>query len=291
VTGLQLTARPPEDPGATERAVAAATDADVAVVVIGGDVADSEGGDRPSMDLPTEQAELITAVATANPHTVVLVNSGAPVTMDWVDAVAAVAQVWYLGQETGPAVADFHFGAVDASGRLPTTFPQRLADTPAYGTNPGRDGRAPYAEGIFVGYRHYDAREVEPRFCFGHGLSYTRFAYGEVQLTVGDGADQPLVSATVEVTNVGDRPGHEVVQLYVRDVDASVARPDQELKQFRKIGLAPGEAATITLDLDARAFSFWDIGRHGWALEPGEFEVRIGSSSRTIHTTGTIRLP
>jgi beta-glucosidase len=291
VTGLALTAQPPADPGATGRAVAAATEADVAVVVIGGDVADSEGGDRPSMDLPTEQAELITAVAAANPNTVVLVNSGAPVTMDWVDTVAAVAQVWYLGQETGHAVADVLFGDVDASGRLPTTFPRRLADTPAFGTYPGRDGRARYAEGIFVGYRHYDAREVEPRFCFGHGLSYTRFAYGEVQLTVGDGADQPLVSATVEVTNVGDRPGHEVVQLYVRDVDASVARPDQELKQFRKIGLAPGEAATITLDLDARAFSFWDIGRHGWALEPGEFEVRIGSSSRTIHTTGTIRLP
>jgi beta-glucosidase len=291
VTGLALTAQPPEDAGATERAVAAAADADIAVVAIGGDVADSEGSDRPSMDLPAAQAELVTAVAAANPNTVVLVNSGAPVTMDWVDDVAAVAQVWYLGQETGYAVADVLFGDVDASGRLPTTFPKRLADTPAFGTYPGRDGRARYAEGIFVGYRHYDAREVEPRFCFGHGLSYTDFAYGDVTLEVGDGVAAPLVTATVEVTNVGDRAGHEVVQLYVRDVDASVARPDQELKQFAKVGLSPGETATITLALDARAFSFWDIGRHGWALEPGEFEVRIGSSSRNIRTTGTIRLP
>jgi beta-glucosidase len=291
---LAVTARPPEDAGATERAVAIAAGADVAVVVVGGEVADTEGHDRVDMDLPADQVALVRAVAGVNPNTVVLVNSGAPVTLDWADEVGAVAQVWYLGQEAGHAIADVLFGDADAGGRLPTTFPRQLADTPAFPTYPGADGRARYAEGVFVGYRHYDARQVEPRFCFGHGLSYTRFAYGDLQLSLVDPADPDtgaLVTATVDVTNVGDRPGREVVQLYVRDVDATVARPEQELKQFHKVTLAPGETRTVRLELDGRAFSFWDAGRHGWVLEPGEFEVRVGSSSRNIHTTGTIRLP
>ena len=297
INGLAVTAQPPEDAGATERAVAIAAGADVAVVIVGGEVADTEGHDRPDMDLPAEQVALIRGVAGVNPNTVVLVNSGAPVTMGWADEVAAVAQVWYLGQETGNAVADVLFGDVEPSGRLPTTFPHELADTPAFPSYPGVAGRARYAEGVYVGYRHYDANEVEPRFCFGHGLSYTRFEYGDLGLSLGDqaAAGEPdtgaLVVATVDVTNVGDRPGREVVQLYVRDVDASVARPEQELKQFDKIALAPGETRTVSLGLHPRAFSFWDAGRPGWVLEPGEFEIRVGSSSRNIHTTGTIRLP
>jgi beta-glucosidase len=291
INGLAITAQPPEDAGATERAVATAAGADVAVVIVGGEVADTEGADRPDMDLPAEQVALVRAVAAVNPRTVVLVNSGAPVTMDWADEVGAIAQIWYLGQETGNAVADVLFGDVDPSGRLPTTFPRRLDDTPAFPTYPGRDGRARYSEGLFVGYRHYDAREVDPQFCFGHGLSYTRFGYGELQLAVSHRGTGPFVTASVDVTNVGERAGTEVVQLYVRDVDASVARPDQELKQFHKIGLAPGETRTVRLELDPRAFSFWDVVRHGWILEPGEFEIRVGSSSRHIHTTGTIRLP
>jgi beta-glucosidase len=294
ISGLAVNAQPPEDPGAIERAVALAAGADVAVVVVGGDAADTEGQDRPEMDLPADQAALVQAVAGVNPNTVVLVDSGAPVTMDWADQVGAVAQVWYLGQEMGNAIADVLFGDVDAAGRLPTTFPRQLVDTPAFPTYPGVGGRARYAEGILVGYRHYDAHQVEPRFCFGHGLSYTRFAYGDLQLDAVDPGDldtTALVRATVDVTNVGERPGREVVQLYVRDVDATVTRPEQELKQFHKIGLAPGETRTVQLELDARAFSFWDGARHGWVLEPGEFEVRVGSSSRNIHTTGTIRLP
>jgi beta-glucosidase len=297
INGLAVTARPPDDPDATERAVAAAAGADVAIVVVGGEVADTEGTDRPDMDLPAEQLELVSQVAAVNPRTVVLVNSGGPVTMDWADEVAAIAQVWYPGQEAGAAIADVLFGDVDPSGRLPTTFPQRLADTPAHPTYPGVDGRARYAEGIFVGYRHYDTNEVEPLFCFGHGLSYTQYEYGDLQLELtdphapGELDGACVVTATVDVTNVGERAGREVVQLYVRDVDASVARPEQELKQFRKIDLAPGETRTVRLELDRRAFSFWDVGRHGWVVEPGEFEIRVGSSSRHIRNTGTIRLP
>jgi beta-glucosidase len=296
VNGLAVTAQPPEDAAATERAAALAAGADVAVVVVGGEVADTEGHDRADMDLPADQVALIRAVAGVNPRTVVLVNSGAPMTMDWADEVAAVAQVWYPGQEAGNAIADVLFGDVDPGGRLPTTFPQDLSDTPAFPNYPGVDGHARYAEGVLVGYRHYDTNAVEPRFCFGHGLSYTTFEYGELQLEVASAdavVDEttPLVTATVDVTNAGDRHGREVVQLYVRDVDASIARPEQELKQFHKIGLAPGETRTVRLALDRRAFWFWDVGRHGWVLEPGEFEIRVGASSRNIHTTGTIRLP
>jgi beta-glucosidase len=228
-------------------------------------------------------------VAAVNPATVVLVNTGAPVTMDWAAAVAAVAQMWYPGQEAGDALADVVFGDVDAGGRLPTTFPCHLEDTPAHPTYPGDEGRTRYGEGVLVGYRHYDTRTVEPRFCFGHGLSYTRFRYGDLRLaTLPSTADGPRVEVVVDVTNAGERRGSEVVQVYVHDVKASVRRPDQELRQFARVALDPGETATVRLVLSSRAFAFWDVLRHDWVAEPGEFEVRVGSSSRDIHRTGRI---
>ena len=207
--------------------------ADVAVVVVGGETADTEGHDRPDMDLPAEQVALVRAVAAVNPKTVVVVNTGSPVTMDWVDEVGGVAQVWYPGP--GGRQRDRR-RAVRRRRRLRQAAARRSRSgwrtTRPSPTTPATNGRARYGEGIFVGYRHYDANEVEPLFPFGHGLSYTRFAYGDLRLDVVDPSDpaaagasgpQALVTATVDVTNVGDRPGREVVQLYVRDVDATVA--------------------------------------------------------------------
>lgn len=283
ISGVTLTAKPPDDPDALARAVAVAAKADVAIVLLGGDAPDTEGADRTSLDLPAEQDELVRAVAAANPATVVVVNSGSPVTMEWADEVAAVAQLWYLGQETGTALAAVLFGDTDAAGRLPTTFPHRIEDTPAFAFYPGSHGRSPYGEGVFVGYRHYDAHGVEPRFCFGHGLSYTRFEYGE--LTVEHDGVSSHMAVSLDVTNVGERWGREVVQLYVRDVEASLSRPERELKQFAKVGLAPGETATVRLELPSRAFAFWDVNHDGWLVEPGEFEIAVGSSSRQIRRT------
>ncbi|MET0738468.1 MAG: glycoside hydrolase family 3 C-terminal domain-containing protein, partial [Acidimicrobiales bacterium] len=271
-------------PDAVEQAVRAATAADVAVVVVGRDDPETEGLDAASMDLPPEQVELIDRVAAANPRTIVAVNTASPVTMDWADDVAAVVQLSYLGQETGTALAAVVFGDVDASGRLTTTHPRRIEDAPAHPHFPGRDGSVEYAEGIFMGYRHYDRNGVDPRWCFGHGLSFTTFAYGE--LTVGGRADDPAaVSVSVDVTNTGDRTGCEVVQLYVRPVDSPVARPDRELKAFDKITLDPGETTTVSLGLDERSFSHWDSGRRSWHAAPGPYEILVGSSSREIHRT------
>jgi beta-glucosidase len=251
------------------------------VVVVGTEVADSEGGDRRDMDLPDAQVSLVRAVAAVNPRTVVVLDTGSPVTMPWLDDVAAVVQLWYTGQELGAALADVLFGDVDASGRLPTTFPRRLEDTPAFATYPGHDGKAPYDEGLLVGYRHYDAQKVEPLFPFGHGLSYTRFAYGDL-VVEGDG------DVRVDVTNVGPRPGREVVQLYVHPVDSPVERPEQELKEFATVDLAPGETTTVRFTLPDRAFAHWDPALHDWVVAPGDYELRAGSSSRAVHTTARI---
>lgn len=287
-SGVSLHAQPPEDSQALARAVALAAAADVAVVVVGADKPDTEGADRDTMELPDEQDQLIRAVAAANPATVVVVNTGSPVTMGWADDVAAIAQLWYPGQEAGAALADVLFGDVDAAGRLPTTFPRRLEDTPAFPHYPGEHGRAPYGEGLFVGYRHYDAHGVEPRFCFGHGLSYTTFHYGELTFDVDH--QRRTATVTLEVSNIGERRGREVVQVYVRDVASTVTRPDRELKEFTKLDLGPGETRTVQFELPTRAFAFWDPHRHDWMVEPGSFEVAVGSSSRAIHRTARIDL-
>jgi beta-glucosidase len=164
---------------------------------------------------------------------------------------------------------------VPPSGKLPTTFPVRLEDTPAFTNYPGERGQVRYGEGVFVGYRWYDTRQLEPRFCFGHGLSYTTFELGEPQWTAPE--------LRVPVTNTGAVRGAEVVQCYVRDVDASVARPEHELKAFAKVWLEPGETREVVLTLPDRAFAFWDVEKHDWTVEPGSFELRVGTSSRDIH--------
>lgn len=288
INGLNLEAQAPPLPNARQRALAAAARADVAVVVAGEAVASTEGDDRRSMDLPQEQDELITGVAATNERTIVLVNTGAPVTMPWADEVPAIAQLWYLGQETGTAVADILFGDADPSGRLPTTFPRRLEDTPAHRNFPGRNGRVHYAEGLFVGYRHYDTNGVEPLFGFGHGLSYATFRYGE--LSVKPHERYRMVAIELEVSNTSERAGSEVVQAYVRHLESPMVRPHQELKQFRRLWLEPGESHSVGLPLDWRAFAHWSVQRHRWAVEPGRYEIRVGASSRDIRQTAVVEL-
>jgi beta-glucosidase len=281
--GVHVGCIPPIGVDRVAEAVEAARSADAAVVVVGLDPeSETEGHDRESMDLTGDQDELIRAVAAVQPNTIVVVNAGSIVSMPWAGDVAAIVHAWYPGQECGNAMADVLFGAVNPCGKLPTTIPKRYEDHPAIDNYPGGEGVVRYEEGVFVGYRHYDANEIEPLYPFGHGLSYTTFEYGELRVEESDD-----VVATIAVTNTGSVAGKEVVQLYVSDVEASVPRPPRELKAFEKVTLEPGETKDVRLTLERRAFQFWN---DGWTLEPGEFELMCGSSSRDIRATARLSL-
>jgi beta-glucosidase len=236
------------------------------------------------------QNELIARVAAANPRTVVVLQTGGPVTMPWLDQVAGVIQAWYPGQECGNAIADVLFGEVNPSGKLPQTFPIRLEDNPTYINYPGENGRVRYGEGIFVGYRYYEKKRVEPLFPFGFGLSYTSFAYANLRLGAETiGSDESL-TVSLDVTNTGQQAGQEVVQLYVHDIASRLARPPKELKSFAKVALTPGETTTVTLTLDRQALAYWDDAQQAWVAEAGEFEVLVGSSSQDIRARASFRL-
>jgi beta-glucosidase len=270
-------------------AVNAAKDADVAIVVVGmNDIWESEGGDRADIALPGEQEELIRAVAGVNPNTVVVVNAGAPIAMDWRDDVAGIVQLWYLGQEAGNALADVLMGFTDAAGRLPTTFAKRLEDIPSMLNYPGENGEVLYGEGLFMGYRAFDKTKIEPLYPFGFGLSYTTFAFGPAAASSATTKAGRGLTVSVPVTNTGDRAGDCVVQLYIRDVESSLVRPERELKGFRRVHLDAGASTTVEIGLDDRSFSFWDPAIHGWKAEAGEFELLVGVSAGDIRSKTSV---
>ena len=291
IAGLALRCTEPRPGDLLERAVALAAEADAAVVVVcTDDEWEREGADRASFALPPGQDELIERVAAANPRTVVVVNTGAPVRMDWADRVPAVLQAWFGGEEAGHALADVLLGRANPSGRLPTTIPRRLEDTPAFLDYPGENGRVRYGEGIFVGYRWYDRRRIEPRFCFGHGLSYTTFAYGPLELDRAELRPGETLVASVEITNTGAPAGAEVVQLYVADPESRLARPERELRGFRRTWLEPGQTCRLRFELDVRDLACWDPGSGGWVAEAGEFEITVGASSRDLRARARFAL-
>ncbi len=289
--GLRLGWLPPEPDDAMERAVAVARSADAAVVVVGLDPDwETEGRDRDSFHLPKRQDELIARVADANPRTIVVINAGSPVAMDWSERAAAILQLWYPGQECGHALADVLFGDVDPGGRLPLTIPVRMQDTPALLDVPGEDLRIAYSEGLFVGHRWYDVREIAPRFAFGHGLSYARFEYGELlvaQHRVAAGGD---VACEIEVTNTSARSGSEVVQLYLERCTPGVRRPLRTLAAFEKIALAPGQRRVVQFTLAPRAFFHWDVQQKNWRAELGEWNLVAGRSSRDLRAAARVEL-
>lgn len=295
MAGMRFGGEPdPADPGYLARAAEAARNADVAIVVTGTTTeVESEGSDRLDIALPGEQDELVAAVAAANARTVVVNNSGSPVTMPWADAVAAILQAWYPGQEGGEAVVDVLLGEAEPDGRLPTTWPRRLRDVPAYTSFPGEAGRCEYSEGVFVGHRWYDTRAIEPLWPFGHGLSYTQLSWGAMTLSADriarDGSELRLV-VEVPVTNTGPRPGSEVVQCYVAPIGGSLLRPEQELKGFGRLDLEPGETGVARIELDRRAFCAWDPRVHGWVVDGRAFEIRVGASSRDIRGRAVVEV-
>ncbi len=271
----------PDPDDRIQQAAELAARSDVAIVYAGyPENFETEGVDRPHMDLTGRQNELIAAVVAANPKTIVVLNVGSPVTMPWADDVAAIVLAYYPGMDGAISLTNILCGDVNPSGKLTVTYPRALKDTPAFNNYPGRRNVV-YGEGLFVGYRHYDQREVEPLFPFGHGLSYTTFEYSEWTLpeVVKRGE---TVKLYVKVKNTGAVAGKEVAQLYVRDVQAAVQRPVKELKGFAKVALQPGEEKTVAFELNERALAYYDPDQKAWVAEPGEFEALIGSSSRDI---------
>ena len=257
--GVKLGVVPPASDHDIDDAVAAATAADIAVVMVGtSDEWESEGHDRADMDLPGDQDELVRRVAAANPNTVVVVNAGAPVTMPWADDVAAILYVWLGGQEMAGALDAVLFGDAEPAGRLPVTMPLELEHNPTFGTFPGENDHLPYGEGLLMGYRHYDTRHLPVRYPFGHGGSYTSFAWGDVTLSCEQFAIGDSGRVTMPVTNTGTRRGAEVVQCYVRPARGPLSRPARELVGWAKLWLDPGETATAIIELDARSFAHWD---------------------------------
>jgi beta-glucosidase len=283
----------PADPkAALDEAVALAGRSDAAVVVVGYSYKlESEGFDRKSMDLPAGQDDLIRAVAAANRKTVVVVVAGAPVTMSgWIEDVGGVLYAWYGGQEAGHAVGDLLFGVAAPSAKLPVTFPVRIEDSTAYGHYPGENLHVTYAEGLYVGYRGFDKHKREPLFPFGFGLSYTTFEYGGLEVSKAQVRKDDTVEVKAKIRNSGSRAGTEVVQLYVRDVESSLDRPEKELKGFERVTLQPGETRTVAFTLDSSALSFFDPKRDDWVAEPGAFEVLVAASSRDVRLRGTFTL-
>ena len=280
---------PSEQPYAD--AIEAAKNSDVAIVCASTESTDGEGNDRTTMDLPNDQDALIRAVSAANPKTIVVLNNGTPVTITkWLGQVPALVEAWYPGQEGGSAIADVLFGKVNPSGKLPDTLAASRQDYPDYGNFPDVDNKVNYAEGIYVGYRHFDKAGIQPLFPFGYGLSYTTFEYSHLKLSRSRMKANGQVTVSVRVKNTGKRAGEEVVELYAHTVNPTIDRPVRELKGFDKVGLEPGETKTIKFTLTPRDFAYFDVDGQQWKADAGAYEVQIGASSRDIRLTAPLRL-
>ena len=270
-------------------AVAAAKEAD-AVIFIGGlnkaAHQDCEDSDRYGLELPYAQDKTIEALAAVNPNLTVVIVSGNAVAMPWVDKVNGIMETWFSGSQTGHALADVLFGKVNPSGKLPFTFPVKLEDNAAHALNAydPEDLSVEYKEGIFVGYRWAEKEQIKPLFAFGHGLSYTTFGYGEAKAAKTSMKENGTLSVSVDVTNTGDVAGKEVIQLYIGDNEASVARPVKELKGFRKIALEPGQKQTVTFEITPEMLKFFDADKHEWVLEKGKFTAYICAASDDVRT-------
>lgn len=267
-------------------AVDMAASTDAAIVFVS--KLEGEGADISNIDLPQDENDLIAAVAAANPNTIVVLNTGSAVTMPWIDQVKGVFEAWYPGQENGNAIAALLFGDSNPSGKLPVTFPRSLADVPAAtaGQWPGIEGSVNYSEGIEVGYRWYDAKQIPPLFSFGHGLSYTSFQISHLRL---NRTGPRTAAVTVDVTNTGARAGEEILQLYVGD-PASADEPPRQLKAFQKIALNPHQTRRVKFRLIAEAFSIWDVVGGRWRIEPGVYQIYVGDSSDNLPVSAKMRV-
>ena len=287
---VQIGMQPPDQFDLMEEAINLAKEAD-AVVLIAGTNSDweTEGNDRANLDLPSNQNELIETICKLNKNTVVVLNTGSPCEMPWIDNANAILQCWFPGQEFGNSLADILIGKVNPSGKLPTTFPKKLSDTPAYSTYPGKDLQMDYEEGLFIGYRWYDRESIEPLFPFGHGLSYTSFEYSNLRAIPPKG-DSSVAAFEVDITNTGDVAGKEVLQGYITVNKSQIERPQKELKKFEKISLESGETKKVKFELSEKDLSFWSTENNAWQVEPAEYLFSIGASATDIKDSVSVWL-
>lgn len=281
-----------------EEAKKLAIEADKVILFIGlPERYESEGFDRTHLNIPKNQYDLVKTLKFVNENIVVILSNGSPIEMPFVSDVKAILEAYLTGQASGKAICDLLYGEVNPSGKLAETFPLKLSDNPSYLNFPGEVDKVEYKEGIFVGYRYYDKKAMDVLFPFGYGLSYTNFEYSNLKISKNEIDDAEKVTVSVNIKNIGDVFGKEIVQLYIRDKESSVTRPEKELKGFEKIGLEPGEEKEVTFILNKRSFAYYNVDLGDWHVESGEFEILIGKSSReivlkeviTVNTTSPIK--
>ncbi|MBS1530650.1 MAG: glycoside hydrolase family 3 C-terminal domain-containing protein [Bacteroidetes bacterium] len=280
------------DPAMMEQAVSAAKNSDMAILFIGGNRDyESEGSDRKDLSLPFHEQELVDAVTAANPNTIVVVIGGAPYDIGKIKQNnSTIVWSWYNGSENGNALADVLLGKINPSGRLPFTFPAELKDSPAHALDayPGQELKEDYKEGILVGYRWFDTKKIEPMYCFGYGLSYTTYQYAALQTDKGSYKEGQRILATVSIKNTGKYAGKETLQLYVSKPGSAVERADKELKAFRKVRIAAGQTARITLAIPVNDLAYYDVKTRKWVVEHGKYKILAGASSRDIRGSADI---
>jgi len=269
-------------------AIEVAKKSDLVLLFVGNsDQVETEGRDRDDLNLPDGQDELISKIADANPNVIVVLTTGAPVVMDkWLSKVKGVVQMWFAGTEGGNAIADVLFGNYNPSGKLPITFPKKWEDCSAFGTYKTFPARTYYADDIYVGYRHFDTKNIEPLFPFGFGLSYTNFEYEN--LSVNESGNS--IDVSFDIKNIGSFDGAETAQIYVSEIQPLIDRPAKELKAFKKVFLKKGETQKVNLSIDKKSLSYFDAKTHDWMLDNGEYEILVGASSRDIKLKSSVIL-
>ena len=279
------------DDALIQEALQVAAGTDVVVICAGlTDMYETEGLDRDHMKMPPGHDALITAIAASHSNVVVVLSNGSPVEMPWANNVSAILEGYLGGQAGAGAIADILYGYVNPSGKLAETFPLKLEDNPSHHYFPGGPTTIEYRESIYVGYRYFDKVGQDVLFPFGHGLSYTTFEYSDLEVSSETITDQDVLTVTMRVVNTGSLAGQEIVQLYVRDVESTVFRPEMELKGFAKISLEPGEVSRVAMTLDRRAFAYYDVDLADWRVETGAFEILVGASSRDIRLSATVQV-
>ena len=287
---VQIGMQAPDQFDLMDEATSLASESDAVILIVGTNSDwETEGNDRASLALPSNQDELIENICKVNKNTVVVLNTGSPCEMPWSENAEAILQCWFPGQEFGNSLSDILFGEVNPSGKLPTTFPHKISDTPAYSTYPGKDLQMDYEEGLFIGYRWYDKEKIKPLFPFGHGLSYTTFEYSNLRAVPPKGTSS-VAAFEVDIRNSGNIAGKEIVQGYVSVSNSQIDRPNKELKKFDKVFLEPGETKKVQFELSERDLSFWSIETQTWQVEPAEYIFEVGASANDIRETTSVWL-